>query len=74
MAIKKFVQAQTYDQTAFGAWLNANKEGTFLENMTITVDDWNGTNDRLTIDNGSEYMIYYAEQSKVDITYFYIRS
>ena len=49
MAIRRFTAASTYDLTTFYNWLLANKTGTFLENMTITLTSASSTGSVLTI-------------------------
>lgn len=50
MAIVRFQRASgTADLSAFLDWLNAHKEGTFLEDLTLTNTTTTQTNDTLTI-------------------------
>lgn len=46
MAITRFSQTVTSNLTRFTNWLNENKEGTFLDDVTITYDS--GTNNVIT--------------------------
>ncbi len=49
MAIKKFSQAQSTDLTPFYTWLQANKTGTFLNDVSISIATNYNTNDLVTI-------------------------
>ena len=49
MAISRFMQRNTTDLSQFYQWLNDNKSGTFLENLTITNSTTSKTNDTVTI-------------------------
>lgn len=51
MAIKKFITSATYDLTIFYNWLNENKSGTFLENMTITLESASSTSSQIAIES-----------------------
>ena len=58
MAIKKFSQNQTLDMTLFKQWIDENKSGTFLENLTITLEQATNPNDAIKfLDNDGTYFI-----------------
>ena len=53
MAINRFRQSGTSDMSAFCSWLNEHKEGTFLEECTISTSQTSSANDTLTISDGT---------------------
>lgn len=54
MAINRFQQSASANVTALYNWLNANKAGTFLENVTISKNiDTHQSNDTITLTKGN---------------------
>ena len=62
MAIKKFSQAQSTDLTPFYNWLQANRAGTFLNDVVVSIDRNYNTNDLVTIrdQTNGQYIQYEA--------------
>ena len=58
MAIKKYVGDHYYNLTNFYNWLNENKSGTFLENMTITLVTGSDTGSEITIESENAALTY----------------
>lgn len=64
MAIRRFTTAITYDLTTFYNWLLANKTGTFLENMTITLTSASSTGSELTIASENAVVTFNTKKTK----------
>ena len=62
MAISRFSSGSTTNLGIFANWLNEHKQGTFLENLTITLSQTINTNDTLTIAD-DEVTIKFTVQS-----------
>lgn len=62
MAISRFQGERTNNLSTLFNWLNANKSGTFLENLTITNTTTVNTNDKLSIAD-DEVTIRFTVQS-----------
>lgn len=63
MAISRFTQSPTSNLTAFKAWLDSHKAGTFLENVTIALSQTTSADDTITFSDDSAQIQYTARQA-----------
>ena len=63
MSISKFITNKTYNLTQFYNWLQSKKSGTFLENMTVTLESAADNDSVLTIESAHAKLTFNPKES-----------